>query len=249
MSKLENKVAIITGGARGMGAAHAKRFIDEGAKVAITDLADGAGAQLAAELGENAIFLRHDVTDPDSWAEVVSKTEEKFGPVTVLVNNAGLAGPFTTTAELTTDDYLKTVAVDQHGVFYGMRAVIPGMLKAGGGSIVNISSVAGFSHVPGTPSVAYTASKYAVRGMTKATATEYTGKGIRVNSVHPGGVMTPMMKESLTDDQVKEIGSAVPIGRMANPEEVSSVVAFLASDDASYVSGTEYVVDGGMLAA
>lgn len=123
------------------------------------------------------------------------------------------------------------------------------MVKAGGGSIVNISSVAGIAHVPGTPSVAYTASKFAVRGMTKATAVEYGEKGIRVNSIHPGGVLTPMLKESLTDEQAKAVSSTVPLRRLAETSEISSVAVFLASDESSYVTGSEFVVDGGMLAA
>lgn len=231
-----------------MGETHARRFVEEGAKVVITDLAEDLGTKLATELGDNAIFVKHDVTDPKSWSDVIAKSEEKFGPVTVLVNNAGLAGPYVLTADMTDEDYLRTVNVDQHGVFYGMRAVIPGMVKAGGGSIVNISSVAGYAHTPGTPSVAYTASKFAVRGMTKATAVEYGEKGIRVNSLHPGGILTPMMKESLTEEQVAQVAAGVPLRRMGESSEISEAAIFLASDASSYLTGSELVADGGMLA-
>lgn len=248
MERLAGKVALVTGAAMGMGAAHAKLFVEEGARVVLTDLQEEAGEQLAAELGPNALFVQHDVTDPASWEDVLSKAEAAFGPVTVLVNNAGLSGPSVHTAELSDRDYERTVAVDQHGVFYGMRAVIPRMIAAGGGSIVNISSVAGFAHSPGTPNVAYTSSKFAVRGMTKTAAVEYGGHGIRVNSIHPGAIFTPMLESVLDEAAQTAISARIPLGRMARPSEVSQAVLFFASDDASYVSGTELIVDGGMQA-
>ncbi|MFC9356052.1 glucose 1-dehydrogenase [Rhodococcus sp. NPDC057014] len=248
MPRLQGKVALITGAAVGMGAAHARLFVSEGAQVVISDINAIDGEKLAEELGSNAIYLKHDVTDPQSWESVLDQAQAAFGPVTVLVNNAGLPGPNVTTTDLEDADYHSTVAVDEHGVFYGMRAALPRMIAAGGGSIVNISSVAGFAHVPGTPNVAYTAAKFAVRGMTKATAVEYASQGVRVNSIHPGGVITPMLAAALDEATQAAIAVSVPIGRLADPGEISYAALFLASDESSYVTGTELVVDGGMLA-
>lgn len=247
MKRLEGKVALITGAARGMGASHAERFVKEGAKVVLTDQNEAAGRALADKLGSNALFLRHDVTRPDDWADVVSAAERAFGPVTILVNNAGILGPMANTEALTEEDYLKVCAVNQHSVFYGMKAVIPSMLRAGKGSIVNISSIAGMAANYGFPSLAYVASKFAVRGMTKATAIEYGKHDIRVNSVHPGFIQTPMMVEA-TDDNGGDATSLIPLGRIADPSEVTNLVLFLASDEASYITGSEYLVDAGMLA-
>jgi 3alpha(or 20beta)-hydroxysteroid dehydrogenase len=248
MGRLDSKTAIITGAATGMGAEHARLFVAEGAKVALTDINEDAGQALADELGENARFLRHDVTDPGDWAEVVRATAETFGPVTVLVNNAGFAGPAATVADMTDEDYLRTIAIDQHGVFYGMRAVIPGMLAAGGGAIVNISSVAGFVHQVNVPNPAYTAAKFAVRGLTKAAAVQFGPQGIRVNSVHPGGVLTPMLRDTVPAEAIEALNADVPLRRMAEPVEVSRLVVFLASDESSYITGAEHLIDGGQTA-
>jgi 3alpha(or 20beta)-hydroxysteroid dehydrogenase len=247
MSRLAGKVALITGSARGMGEAHARLFVAEGAKVILTDLSEQAGQAIAQELGENALFLKHDVTKLADWQRVVAEGEAKFGPVTVLVNNAGVLGPIADTTELTEDGYLKVCAINQHGVFYGMQAVIPSMLKAGLGSIVNISSVAGIVSIYGAPSLAYVASKFAVRGMTKKTAVEFGGKNIRVNSVHPGFINTPMMAEATNEEGGDALG-LIPLGRLAEPKEVSQLVLFLASDESSYITGTEHIIDGGMTA-
>jgi 3alpha(or 20beta)-hydroxysteroid dehydrogenase len=247
MNQLAGKVALITGSARGMGEAHARLFVAEGAKVILTDLSEQAGQAIAQELGENALFLKHDVTKLADWQRVVAEGEAKFGPVTVLVNNAGVLGPIADTTELTEDNYLKVCAINQHGVFYGMHAVIPSMLKAGLGSIVNISSVAGIVSIYGAPSLAYVASKFAVRGMTKKTAVEFGGKNIRVNSVHPGFINTPMMAEA-TNEEGGDALSLIPLGRLAEPKEVSQLVLFLASDESSYITGTEHIIDGGMTA-
>lgn len=247
MKRLENKVALITGAARGMGESHARMFIEHGAKVVLTDLSIDAGSALANELGDNAVFFQHDVTKSDSWNEVIKRAEQEFGPINVLVNNAGILGPVSKTEHLDEADYLKVCEVNQHSVYLGMKAVIPSMLKAGVGSIVNISSIAGIAANYGFPSLAYVASKFAVRGMTKATAIEYGHSNIRVNSVHPGFIQTPMMVEA-TDEEGGDAMSLIPLGRIADPKEVSNLVLFLASDESSYITGSEHLVDAGMLA-
>jgi 3alpha(or 20beta)-hydroxysteroid dehydrogenase len=247
MPRLANKVAIITGAARGMGESHAMRFVAEGAKVILTDMREDAGAALAAKLGSNAVFVAQDVTKAADWARVVAKAEATFGPVNLLVNNAGVLGPVAKTVDISEEDYLKVCNINQHGVFLGMKAVIPSMIKAGKGSIVNISSIAGIVANYGFPNLAYVGSKFAVRGMTKAAAVEYGGKNIRVNSVHPGFIQTPMMVEA-TNEEGGDALSMIPLGRIADPSEVSNLVLFLASDEASYITGGEYVVDAGMIA-
>jgi len=247
MGRLDGKVAIVTGAARGMGESHARTFVREGAKVVMTDLRSDVGEELARELGAGSIFVQHDVTDLKQWESVVEKAEQAFGPVDVLVNNAGILGAMAKTADLTEEQYAAVCAVNQHSVFYGMRAVLPSMLKAGHGSIVNISSIAGIAANYGFPSLAYVASKFAVRGMTKAAAIEYGPHKIRVNSVHPGFIQTPMMVEA-TNEEGGDALSLIPLGRIADPQEVSNLVLFLASDEASYITGAEHLVDAGMMA-
>jgi len=247
MSRLTGKVAIITGTAQGMGAAHARLFVKEGAKVVMTDVNEAGGRALATELGSNALFVVQDVSKASDWEKVVSAAERSFGPVTVLVNNAAVLGPVVALTEFNEADYLKVIAVNQHSVYLGMRAVIPSMLKAGGGSIVNISSNAGLVYIYGCPNLAYIASKFAVRGMTKAVACEYGPKKIRCNSVHPGFTKTPMMAAA-TDEGGGDALSKIPLGRLAEPEEVSNLVLFLASDESSYMTGAEHVIDAGMTA-
>lgn len=247
MGRLNGKIAIITGAARGMGESHARVFAREGARVILTDLRADAGRGLQQELGDAAYFVEHDATNADQWAHVVAEAERAFGPVDVLVNNAGILGAMAQTADLTVENYLKVCEVNQHSVFYGMRAVLPSMLKAGHGSIVNISSIAGMAANYGFPSLGYVASKFAVRGMTKATAVEYGRYNIRVNSVHPGFIQTPMMVEA-TDEEGGDALAQIPLGRIADPEEVSNLVLFLASDESSYITGAEHLVDAGMLA-
>lgn len=245
MDRLKGKVALITGAARGMGAAHARGFIAGGAKVILTDVRAELGAELAAELGDDALFVAHDVTSREGWRSVVAQGEAKFGSINVLVNNAGILGPIAKAAELDEADYMKVCAVNQHSVFLGMQAVIPSMLRAGKGSIVNISSISGIVANYGAPSVAYVASKFAVRGMTKAAAMEYGRQNIRVNSVHPGFIRTPMMVEG-TDENGGDATTLIPMGRIAEPQEVTNLVVFLASDEASYITASEHVIDAGM---
>lgn len=247
MARLKGKVAIITGAGRGMGQSHARVFVAEGCKVVLTDLNVGAGEAIASELGENAVFVEQDVTRLAGWSKVVDAARERFGGVDILVNNAGILGPLASTQDLTEADYLAVCAVNQHSVFYGMKSVLPAMLERGGGSIVNISSIAGMAANYGFPSLAYVASKFAVRGMTKATAMEYGKHNIRVNSVHPGFIQTPMMVEA-TDEVGGEALAQIPLGRIADPREVSNLVLFLASDESSYITGAEHLVDAGMLA-
>lgn len=246
MKRLEGKVAIITGGARGMGEAHARLFVEHGAKVIITDVLEDEGSALAESLGDNTIFLKHDVTSEDGWMSIVETAEKHFGHVTVLVNNAGIAGKFANVADLDFNEYKKVMAVNSDGVFLGMKTVIPSMLKAGKGSIVNISSVSGLQVAPGSPNAAYVGSKFAVTGLTKMAALEYATRNIRVNSVHPGGVKTGIVDPALFDDP--KILEPTPLGRLAAPIEVAYVSLFLASDESSYLTAAEYKVDGGMTA-
>ncbi|WP_332646587.1 glucose 1-dehydrogenase [Lysinibacillus sp. 54212] len=243
MARLEGKVAIITGAARGMGASHARRFIAEGAKVVLTDLNAEEGTALANELGENALFVKQNVTNAEDWANVVAEAEKAFGPVNVLVNNAGITMA-KSILQTTEEEYRRIVDINQISVFLGLKSVIPSMQKAGGGSIVNISSINGI--VGGA--VGYTDTKFAVRGMTKAAAMECSHYGIRVNSVHPGVIETPMVTQGDVADQIKEFAKHIPLKRVAKPEEVSNLVLFLASDESSYSTGSEFIVDGGITA-
>lgn len=248
MSKLAGKVAIITGAAQGMGAAHARRFIAEGAKTVFTDINAEAGEKLQAELGESSLFLRHDVGSEADWQNVIEKAEERFGPVSVLVNNAGVIGPVAKAVELTADAFATVCRINQTSVFLGTKYVIPSMIRAGGGSIVNISSISGIVAIYGTPNLAYAASKFAVRGITKQVAIEYGEHNIRANSVHPGYIRTPMMTEALDDEGIKIASASVPIKRVGEVEDVSNLVIFLASEASAFITGSEYIIDGGLTA-
>ncbi|MEZ5481573.1 MAG: glucose 1-dehydrogenase [Porticoccaceae bacterium] len=244
MGRLSGKVAIVTGASQGMGAAHVKMMVEEGAKVIMTDINDKDGQALADELGENALFIKHNVASAQDWAKVVEQGEAKFGTINVLVSNAGLLGPVADIQGTSEDEFQKVCDVNQLGVFLGMQAVLPSMEKAGGGSIINVSSIAGIAAVYGAPNIAYVASKFAVRGMTKQVAIEYGPKNIRVNSVHPGFIKTPMMAAA-TNDTGGKATSMIPLSRLAEPSEVSSLVVFLASDESSFITGTEQIIDGG----
>lgn len=248
MGRLTGKVAIITGASQGMGEAHALRFVEEGAKVIATDVNAGAGEALGRKLGANGVFIRHDVSRAADWASVLKEGEERFGTVNVLINNAGILGPLEGTDVLSEESFLNVCAVNQLGVFLGMRTVLPSMQKAGVGSIVNVSSIAGIVAIMGVPNLAYVASKFAVRGMSKQVAIEYGAKNIRVNSVHPGYIRTPMMAAA-TDEDGGGAVAHIALGRLAHPNEVSSLMVFLASDESSFITGTEQIIDGGMTAA
>jgi 3alpha(or 20beta)-hydroxysteroid dehydrogenase len=247
MSRLAGKIAIITGASQGMGMAHARAFVAHGAKVILGDLNEQGGKALASELGPSAVFVKQDVARAEDWRAVLQEGEKRFGTVNVLVNNAGILGKLAATTELPEVEFLRVCAVNQTGVFLGMQCVLPGMIKAGGGSIVNISSIAGLVAIYGAPNLAYVASKFAVRGMTKQVAVEYGGKNIRVNSVHPGYIKTPMMVAA-TDEGGGEALTQIPLRRMAEPSEVSNLIVFLASDESAFITGTEHVIDGGMTA-
>ena len=268
MGRVTGKVAIVTGAARGQGAAEARLLVAEGAQVMLTDILDNEGQQLATELGPQASYQHHDVSNEDEWLSVVKQTETHFGPVQILVNNAGILGVNALT-KTTVEEYMRIIEVNQLGVFLGMKHVADSMKKAGGGSIINISSIDGLIGM--SYSYAYVASKFAVRGMTKCAAIELGPHNIRVNSVHPGGIDTPMIEdlgELLTNnhpagaDQPSStglnvgnnsseeggIGSNVPLGRIGTPEEAARLILFLASDESSYSSGSEFIIDGGMTA-
>lgn len=248
MSRLAGKIAIITGASQGMGEAHARRFVAEGASVVLADLNAEAGQKLAAELGIRAMFVRLDVASEAGWKEIIALTEARFGPVTVLVNNAGITGPIAATTDFSEEEYQKVCQINQTAVFLGMKHAIPSMLKAGSGSIVNISSISGIVAIYGTPNAAYAASKFAVRGLTKFVAIEYAAQKIRANSVHPGYIRTPMMTASLTPEQIVIASESVPVKRPGEPSEVSDLVVFLASDEATFITATEHVIDGGLTA-
>src|SRR5712671_1261920 len=213
-----------------MGMAHARAFVTHGAKVILGDLNEKAGNALASELGSSAIFVKQDVARAEDWKAVLRAGEQRFGTINVLVNNAGILGALAATTEMPEAEFLRVCAVNQTGVFLGMQAVLPGMVEAGGGSIVNISSVAGMVAIYGSPNLAYVASKFAVRGMTKQVAVEYGDRNIRVNSVHPGYIKTPMMVAA-TDENGGEAIKQIPLKRMAESSEVSNLVIFLASDE------------------
>lgn len=247
MGRLSGKVAIITGAAQGMGEAHAKMFVAEGAKVILTDVNETGGKALAESLGANAIFIKHDVRFAPEWKAVVEQGEAKFGTINVLINNAGIIGTIADTVNFTQADYQLVCDINQLGVYLGMQAVIPSMVKAGVGSIVNISSIAGMIACMGAPNLAYVGSKFAVRGMSKQVAAEYGPNNVRCNSVHPGYILTPMMVAA-TDENGGGAGELIPLKRMAKPSEVSCLVLFLASDESSFITGMEHVIDGGMTA-
>jgi 3alpha(or 20beta)-hydroxysteroid dehydrogenase len=243
MGRVSGKVVLITGGARGMGASHARRLIAEGAKVMITDMLDEEGAATAAALGDHARFLHHDVRSESQWQNIVRDTEAAFGPVSVLVNNAGILG-VGNVETLEEADYRRVIDINQVAVFLGMKSVLPSMKRAGGGSIINISSVAGLVGIAG--SLSYVASKFAVSGMTKAAAIELAPYNIRVNSIHPGLIRTPMTDPTQETEAILTAAAAeIPACRVGEPDEVSSIILLLASDESRYSTGAAFVVDGG----
>jgi 3alpha(or 20beta)-hydroxysteroid dehydrogenase len=239
MARFDNKVVLVSGGARGQGAAEARLLVAQGAKVVIGDVLDNQGQALAVELGPAAAFVRHDVTSEGDWARAV-EAAEKLGGLHGLVNNAGIFQP---APLMETDDALwqRHIQINQYGCFLGMKAVVPAMERSGGGSIVNISSVAGLKGSPG--SFAYAATKWALRGMTKSAAIDLAGRKIRVNSVHPGPIDTDMIAFRTPEQREKRM-KQVPMHRHGTSEEVAQLVAFLLSDESSYITGAEIAIDG-----
>lgn len=247
MKRLEGKIAIVTGASQGMGESHARVMVEHGAKVVMTDLNVEDGERIAASLGDNVVFVKHDVANSADWDKVIATAESRFGTVNVLVNNAGILGDMSPTTELSEAAFQKVCDVNQLGVFLGMKAVLPGMISEKKGSIVNISSVAGIVAIYGAPNLAYVGTKFAVRGMSKQVAAEYGEYGIRVNTVHPGYIRTPMMVAA-TDEDGGGALDMIPLKRMADPEEVSDLVVFLSSDESRFITGAEHIIDGGMTA-
>jgi len=248
--RLEGKVAIISGGARGQGAAEAKMFAREGAKVVFGDILDEDGKKVEAEINEiggDAVYVTLDVTDEDSWRQAVDTAVARYGKVDILVNNAGIA-IWAAGGDASVEDWDRVMDVNAKGVFLGTKAVIPEMRKAGGGSIVNISSISGLIG-QATIHPGYNASKGAVRILTKSTAIQYAKEGIRANSVHPGPVMTEMTAHGWRDPESRRrTEQNTPLGRYAHADEIASGVLFLASDESSYMTGSELVIDGGVTA-
>ncbi|MEV5828379.1 glucose 1-dehydrogenase [Spirillospora sp. NPDC052242] len=248
MGRLDGKVALITGGARGMGKAHVRRFVAEGAKVVFGDVLEEEGAKLAADVGDDARFVRMDVTNPDDWANAVRTAVETYGALNVLVNNAGIMR-HKRIEDMSVDEFKQVLEVNLVGQWLGVKSVTAAMRDAGGGSIVNVSSTEGFIGASGL--AAYSASKFGIRGLTKAAARELGPDGIRVNSIHPGGVLTQLSLQedvvAATADSADAFLKALPLGRMGKTKEVSGLVVYLASDDSSYCTGSEVLVDGGML--
>jgi 3alpha(or 20beta)-hydroxysteroid dehydrogenase len=243
--RLAGKVALITGAAQGQGAAAARAFVAEGAKVVIADIADDAGKGLTDELGESAYYRHLDVTSEADWESAVTEAVETFGHVDILVNNAGVL-LFSELSETSLEEYQRVIGVNQVGTFLGMRAVAGHMAERGGGSIVNSSSIEGLGGMPLL--VAYTASKFAIRGMTKSAAMELGPKGIRVNSVHPGMIDTAMIRDLAGEEGLEYGGGKVALKRVGKPEDVAGVYVFLASDESGYCTGGEFVCDGGATA-
>lgn len=247
MGSLDGRTAIITGAARGQGAAAARLFVAEGARVLIGDVLDELGAALAAELGPAASYRHLDVSSEADWQAAVDETVREHGGVDVLVNNAGILR-FGALPDMALEDYLRVVNINQVGTFLGMKTVAKPMIAAGRGSIVNISSVEGLAGMPYL--TAYTSTKFAIRGMTKVAALELGPHGIRVNSVHPGMIETDMVKDAAGghDVDLSPAAKRIPLRRMGQSEDIAEVVLFLASDRSAYVTGAELAADGGATA-
>ncbi len=244
MGRLDGKVALVSGGASGIGAAHVRLFAREGARVVSGDIQKDLGARVAAEANEaggEVIFVRLDVTSGESWAAAVAAAVSRFGTLTTLVNNAGIYHPGGVTDE-TEEGWQRMIAINQTGVWYGMRAAMPELAKSGNGAVVNISSLYGMVGSPG--SLSYHATKAAVRLMSKSAALEFVTQGVRVNTILPGQIRTPILGD-LTPEMDAAIKAAIPMGRMGDPEDIAYGSVYLCSDEAKYVTGAELVIDAG----
>ncbi len=246
--RLEGRVAIVTGAARGQGAAEAELFAAEGARVVFGDVLESEGRALEAriaEAGGTAVFVSMDVTAESDWADAVGAAVGRYGRVDILVNNAGLL-TMSTTEEVTRAEWDRVMDVNMWAIVLGTKAVVPEMRRAGGGSIVNVSSLSGIKAMPWA--AAYHAAKGAVRIHTKVAAVEYAGDGIRVNSIHPGAIDTRMLSDAYSEEFLSSTAGRIPLGRMGTPRDIALGALYLASDDSAYVTGTELVIDGGILA-
>ena len=247
LGRFAGQVALVTGGAQGQGEAECRRLVAEGASVVVADILDDMGHAVAADLGDAATFLHLDVAEAEQWDAVVAATVDRFGAVDILVNNAGI-GVVAPLDEISLEEHRRLVDVNLNGVFLGMRAVKAAMAVAGGGAIVNISSIDGLVGVKGMTS--YAATKFAVTGMTRSAALELGPAGIRVNSVHPGVINSPMVATAPPEirGRLDRLMAMQPIARMGEPEEVAALVLFLASSEAAYITGAQFVIDGGHIA-
>jgi NAD(P)-dependent dehydrogenase (short-subunit alcohol dehydrogenase family) len=249
MKLLENKVAIVTGGGSGIGKAISLLYSSEGAKVVVTDVDEKGGNETVTAIkakGGDAVFIKADTSKPDDSKKSVEQAVKQFGALHIAVNNAGIGGPIRPVGEYPIDGWDRVISINLSGVFYGMRYQIPAMLASGGGSIVNMASILGKVATAGSP--AYVAAKHGVIGLTEAAAVEYAKQNIRVNSIGPGYIVTPLLTKTLDDATMKVLAGLHPMGRLGSAEEVAELALWLSSDKASFVTGSYYNVDGGYLA-